>query len=273
MELRSILVNVDLGNPESTSLAYAIDLARQFGAELIGLAADQPAYIYGGVETGSVAVDIYNAEMAALEHALARAQDVFESQVPAIIKHQWHAYTIPRTQAVLDCASLADIIVTPSAVAGAAGDRQKVALGQLVLSAGRPILDVAHSVSKARFDKIVIGWKDTREARRAVVDALPFIHRAKEVVAVTVSEGDHDQERRNLGNLAAWLKARGITARADLLDDTERVGHLLQIAALEEKADLLVMGAYGHTRMREWLFGGMTRNVLESESLNRLLSN
>lgn len=273
MEIRSILVNVDLGNPASPSLRYAIDLARDFDAELIGVGADQPNLAYLGVDGGGAAVDFYNAERAAIEEQLARAEEAFRGTVPGTVKSQWRGYLAQQVQSLLECASAADIIVTPSSTATSFGETQKVGLGELVLGAGRPVLNVASPVGKEGFDKVVIGWKNTREARRAVSDALPFLSRAKEVVALTVSEGAPASERESLDTLAGWLAGHGVKLRTNILTNSEHMDDLLQVTALEEAADLLVIGAYGHTRMREWLFGGVTRSVLGSDTLNRLLSN
>lgn len=273
MDIRSILVNVDVGNPKSTSLGYAIDLAQKFGAELIGVAADQPNPIYMGIDSGGVAIDAYAAERQAIEDKLNDAGNAFAATVPGNIAHTWRAFVTSPTVAILESAHLCDLIVTSSTTTGTSGDKQRVDLGELALGAGRPILDVAASATRASFDRIVIGWKDTREARRAVVDALPFLKLAHDVTALTVSEGDEAREQESLAGLAAWLDVHGIAARTDLLHDQQKLGDLLQVTASELKADLLVTGAYGHTRMREWLFGGVTRDILRTESLNRLLSN
>lgn len=273
MEIRSILVNIDIGKPNSPSLAYAIDLARSFNAELIGFAADQPNLAYLGIDSSGAAIEVYTAERQTVEAQITGAEIAFKAAVPSSIQQRWLAYIAPQTQALLDCAHLADIIVTPSTVTNALGDTQKVALGELALGAGRPILNVGAAATLAACDKVVIGWKNTREARRAVADALPFLQRAKDVLALTVSEGDEVAERKGLADLAAWLAGHGVTARTELLHDTGRLGDLLQVTAADQKADLLVSGAYGHTRMREWLFGGVTRGVLEANGLNRLLSN
>jgi nucleotide-binding universal stress UspA family protein len=151
--------------------------------------------------------------------------------------------------------------------------QQVTDLGALVLSSGRPIIDVALGGTAAKFDKICIGWKDTREARRATADALPLLKLAGEVTALTVTEGDYAAERASLDDLLAWLKSHGVAARADVLNNPEGYVDVLETNALAQNADLLVIGGYGHSRMREWLFGGVTRSVLGANSLNRLISN
>lgn len=81
-----------------------------------------------------------------------------------------------------------------------------------------------------------------------IADALPFLKQAKEVTAITVSEGDAANERTNLDDLISWL-------------------------ATLRQADLVIAGGYGHSRVREWLFGGVTRDLLKAETLTRFFSN
>ena len=273
MEIRSILVNVDIGSPESAALNYAIDLARKTGASLIGLAADQPTVAYAGWGGEAAALDVYSLERAEIETQLAQAESAFQALVPKPIVRQWRGYVTDRTRALTDTARIADLIVTASRTTNVFQQQHVTDLGSLVLSTGRPVIDVASGATSAAFDKIVIGWKDTREARRAVADALPFLKMAREVTALTITEGNSVEERGSLGDLLAWLKVHGITARSDVIGNPGNYADVLESQALSRNADLLVIGGYGHSRMREWLFGGVTRSVLGANSLNRLLSN
>jgi len=106
-----------------------------------------------------------------------------------------------------------------------------------------------------------------------VADAVPFLQRAKQVLAITVGEGDRAAERGSLDDLLAWLARHGVTASADLIENKEGFVDVLESTSRAYQADLVVSGAYGHSRMREWLFGGMTRNLLQANTLNRLFSN
>jgi nucleotide-binding universal stress UspA family protein len=273
MEIRSILVNVDIATPDSPALKYAIGLAEKFDASLIGVAADQPGIAYAGLDGGAVAIDVYALERDEVETQLRRAEDAFQALVPPAIKRQWRGFVAERTSTLIDCARIADIVVTTMTTTSTFHYQQVTDLGALVLSSGRPIIDVASMGAEAKFNKVCIGWKDTREARRAVADALPLLKLAEEVVALTVTEGDYAAERASLDDLLGWLKAHGVAARADVLNNPEHFVDVLETNALSQNADLLVIGGYGHSRMREWLFGGVTRSVLGANSLNRLISN
>lgn len=273
MEIRSILVNVDVTAPDSPALRYAIGLAQKFDGSLIGVAADQPNIAYAGLDGGAAAVDVYALERDEIETQLRRAEEAFQGLVPSTIKRQWRGFVGERTAMLVDCARVADVVVTTSTSTSTFQRQQVTDLGALVLSSGRPVIDVASTGAEARFDRICVGWKDTREARRAVADALPLLKLAGEVVAVTVTEGDYAAERASLDDLLVWLKAHDVTARADVLNNPEHFVDVLETNALSQNADLLVIGGYGHSRMREWLFGGVTRSVLGANSLNRLISN
>lgn len=273
MEIRSILVNVDVDAVQSTALSYAIDLARIFEAELIGIAADEPAMTFGGVDAGPAAVDYYSMQRGEIEKRLEAAGDHFRATVPADIKSQWRAYIAPVVRCLVDNGRLADLIVTSSSTSSSFRVPMRVDLGELVLASGRPIIDVGSKPGPTKLDTVVIAWKDTREARRAVADALPFLTRAKDVMVLTISEGQYELEKSNLDDIIAWLARHGVAAHGEVITNKEGFVDVLESTAIARGADLLVSGGYGHSRMREWLFGGMTRNLLEAHTLHRLFSN
>ena len=147
-------------------------------------------------------------------------------------------------------------------------------LGGAILKMGRPTLVVPEGVGSLAREHVVIGWKDTREARRAVQDALPFLH---EATRVTIFEAcGPDEEKTALGRLddvARYLALHRIKSGPMVMVQKEGSGaaQLLQIAK-DERADLLVTGAYGHTRLGEWIFGGMTRELLATSPICCLMS-
>ena len=120
---------------------------------------------------------------------------------------------------------------------------------------------------------IVIAWKDTREARRAVADALPFLRGADQVLVATVDEGDYTGERARLETIVSWLHLHGLPARGEVLPLGQSLAATIHNAATAIGADLIVAGGYGHSRFREWLLGGMTQELLEQPAVNLFLSN
>ena len=158
----------------------------------------------------------------------------------------------------------ADLILT----CPARGDRHDASralnTGALVMQAGRPVLLVPPSATRLNPARIMIGWKDTRETRRAVMDAVPFLQRATEVwVVEIVAEGNMElQPRRHTDDPIKWLNHHGVSGRAALvpsdgIDDAAK----LHAAAEREACDVIVAGVYGHRRFREWMLGGVTRGI------------
>jgi nucleotide-binding universal stress UspA family protein len=123
-------------------------------------------------------------------------------------------------------------------------------------------------------DHVVIGWKDTREARRAVKDALPFLHQAKRVTVVEVCKKDEmDIARHHVVDVVRYLAQHKIKAesRVEIQAQGSGADQIITLAE-DEGADLMVTGAYGHSRLNEWIFGGMTRDLLTSSPICCLMS-
>src|SRR5262249_41476521 len=120
----------------------------------------------------------------------------------------------------------------------------------------------------------VVAWKDTRESRRAVRDALPFLQEAKEVVLVEVGEHEsQSQAKKNLADVAAYLVRHQVVVAAEVWRRPPGLvaAELLRVVQ-EEKEDLIVAGGYGHSRLGEWIFGGVTRELLAASPVCCLLS-
>ena len=147
--------------------------------------------------------------------------------------------------------------------------------GALALSSGRPVLVIprtgADDLSPAR---IMVAWNGSRESARAVADALPFLQRAEEVEVVTISEQGGTADRgQNLRNLCRRLGLHGVKAEAvDLPPSEIGVSETLLSCAAAQGADLIVLGAYGRSRFRELVLGGVTRHFLAHSAVPLLLS-
>jgi nucleotide-binding universal stress UspA family protein len=137
--------------------------------------------------------------------------------------------------------------------------------GDALMRAGRPILVVPPGVAALEGRRVLVAWKDTREARRAVADALPLLSRAEEVLVVEAAPEveERGQALRRADDVAALLAGHGATARGEALEPGGgAVADDLLRAAGRHGADLVVAGGYGHARLREWAFGGVTRDLL-----------
>jgi nucleotide-binding universal stress UspA family protein len=137
----------------------------------------------------------------------------------------------------------------------------------LLIGSGRPIVIAPDSAPNGAIDTIVVGWKETPAAARAVTAALPLLERAKKVVLVSVTESNTAMPQ-SLKHLAWQLAWHGIAAQTRVIDGkTRQAPALLTQAAAELKGDLLVVGGYGHRPLREFVFGGVTQALIENAKL------
>jgi nucleotide-binding universal stress UspA family protein len=146
--------------------------------------------------------------------------------------------------------------------------------GTAILRMGRPTLVVPEGVSSLRAEHVVVGWKDAREARRALQDAIPLLQRARRVTIVEACGTDEEKTAlQRLDDVARYLTQHRVKSGPKIVLQQEDSGtdQLIQVAQ-EERADLLVSGAYGHSRFGEWMFGGMTRELLATSPICCLMA-
>ena len=270
MEIRSILVNVGLG-PNHAAIDYAVRLAEAHGADLLGMAAAQPSMALAGMDNAQVAVDYYAVQRENIQGLLAQAEERFRSLVPANIPTEWRSYVANTTDTVVDLARRCDLVV--AATGDAAEGVEGLDAGHLILAGGRPVVLAGDGSLTAKRGRAVIAWKDTREARRAVSDALPLLQRSTHVGVVTLSEGDVAWEAASLTDLVEWLGRHDVLAEHRLVDRGADFLDALGLLTHVDAPDLVVAGGYGHSRFREWLLGGVTDDLLSANGVNRLFSN
>lgn len=167
-------------------------------------------------------------------------------------------------------ARVADFTVVPSMGFGDETFWPAVREGALFQS-GRPVLVVPEGSPGNIGETVVLAWKDGVEATRAVVGAAPFLAKAKRIVLVTVQEVD--REDPTFAAMADYLTLAGLTVEtSQLVPESDNAGEVLLQEAARESGPLLVMGAYGHWRWREWAFGGVTQHVLSSTTVPVLMA-
>ena len=165
---------------------------------------------------------------------------------------------------IADQARAADLIITGKDLgANLLDESRRVNVGDLVMRAGRPVLIVPQGVTALNMRHAVIGWKEAREARRAVADALPLLQLAGQATVLAVTTQDAcDRTRGQVQDVAKWLEEHDVRATADVaVTGGVEVGHL-HASLMDRRCDLLVAGAYGHSRLSEWVFGGVTMDML-----------
>jgi nucleotide-binding universal stress UspA family protein len=274
MEIRSILLNLDVFSYSPTVVKCAANLAQRFDADLIGVAAAEPFPPLMGTDGYGTPVRFYIEQREELEKRLHTMEAECRALVPAGVKLDWRTSVEPPNCLLASAACRADLIVTGSLLEGSGGSYyDHVNLGELVLTAGRPILVVGAGTAEIKAETIVIGWKNTREARRAVSDALPFLKSASDVIVATFEEGGREADRSSLRDVLDFLRRHDVKARGDVYPAVGGISAALEEISRMFGADLVVTGGYGHSRLREWLFGGMTKDLLAAPTLNRFMSN
>jgi nucleotide-binding universal stress UspA family protein len=249
-------------------------LATRFKARLIGVAAGMPQTVMaGGASVGGS--QWYDIQRDDIEKRLDALQRDFTTNAGTPEAPGWASYIDTPDNAVLAQAHRADLIVTGPHRDHIGGDPlRSLNPSHVVIAAGRPVLVLASTILELRAAKVVVGWKDTRESRRALSDALPFLKTAGQVMLVAAHEEDIDAERQSLSEVGQWLKAHDIEPVERMEDGSLDAADTLLSVADETGADLIVAGAYGHSRLREWLLGGATRELLlASHRISLLLSN
>jgi nucleotide-binding universal stress UspA family protein len=143
----------------------------------------------------------------------------------------------------------------------------------IILAAGRPVLVVPREIDHLEGPSVLIAWKDTREARRAVQDALPFLQWSKDVAIAAVHSGGSPSADTQLSDVVGYLARHDVSVRKEIVAvSNENEADMLLELMIEEHADVIVAGAYGRTRLGEWIFGGVTRDLLRTSKVCCLFS-
>ena len=205
----SIMVSVDLEPEADNRIKLAADLAGRFSSRLIGVAAqDILPPLYFAYPAEGVASPTELSERRATE-ALAKAEAAFRRSASSAKSVEWRSAVAPPLAHLLEHSRAADLIVVSRwTSSGPNLDPMRVDAGDLVMEAGRPVLVVPPKVDRLPMRRILIGWKDTREARRAVWDSLALLGQAEEVFVVAVDA--HDTGAKDA---CAYLNQHGIAAR------------------------------------------------------------
>ena len=276
MTYRNIVVHIDETAAARTRASIAAGLAVKFGATLTGMFMRSdyvPAFIAGDAFSAVTAVEAYVEQRdRTIAKSSAAARAAFEAETsPHKISTDWVEVNGDDDDNVLAAVRRYDLTVFPH-VATSSLNTYAVSAAHIGMGSGAPVLVLPERGFQIPFGKrVLVAWKETREAARALRDAWPFLMAADEVHFLAVSrnapDGFDDAMRRN-------LEAHGCTnihMHVDRNDDID-VANAIQRHSGRVGADLVVLGLYGHSRMREMLLGGVSRDMLDALHLPLLVS-
>jgi nucleotide-binding universal stress UspA family protein len=275
MGYSSLMVHVDDAESANARIALASDLAELFNAELIGIsgiAPDMP--IIDPYTAGVALVEVWTEEQRIAVETIKRAEGRFRGVAGARrCDLAWRGATFDPAELIALQARAADLIImgreselSPSRAPNP---------GDVLMTAGRPVLvSPPSSTMTPMLAHILVAWKDSRESRRALADALPLLGKAGKITVIGIAEGgDETAYRDSVEDVANFIRLHKAEATALVIPSNgQSAGDLLSAYAKDNSVGLIVLGGYGHARAREWIFGGVTHSLLRTSPICCLFS-
>lgn len=278
MSYRSLLVLLDHSPACATRSRCAMQLAKDLGCHLVGLAptdlVDLPSAPRAAASLNEYAAQVWEA----LREQAGRAADTFREACHSAGVGSFEAIVdeADKSESLLRHARFSDLTVLTQADPDEPNHAVvKDMVESVILYSARPTLVLP---CVGRIDsigrRVLVAWNDSREAARAVSDALPLLRRAERVEVATWNEAADSDEalRPQLDALLHWLARHEVSASARVERSGAPIADALLTRAADADADLIVMGAYGHARWTERVLGGATRGLLASMTAPVLMS-
>lgn len=268
MSIKTVLALADSSITVESTLTSAVAVARRFGAHLEALHVRPDPADFVPVMAGRIPAQMVEQLMANKQAESAenrnKARAAYESIcLSSGLSTGWQEATGWEPETLARAGRFADLL----AVAKRDGEMSET-IEAALFDSGRPILVLTGKAMPSIGDRIVAGWNGSTEAARAVTAAIPFFRLAEQVHLVMIE----DEVREAPNALVPYLARHGVKATVHVVQPGNRsAGNALLDAASRFGADLLVMGAYGRSRVREWIWGGATREVLAGAALPVLM--
>ena len=274
MTYATVMVSLALDESNEARLEAAGQIAERFDSGIVGIAAAQfspPVYFTSGEQ----AQNLIDQGQALIKKRMSELEVQFREATKNRAKYvEWRCAIDFPARYILQEARCADIIVSGGQSNALSDPFALASPKDLVMQAGRPLLIAPDNVSWLDLRSVLMAWKDTPEARRAIAYSLPMLRKAKEVtVAEIVEAGDNRSAAvSRVRDVVAWLSRHGVSASEDVPEDGGDVIVQLDAIAANVGAGVVVAGAYGHSRFRELILGGMTQHLMTQSSRCVLLS-
>jgi nucleotide-binding universal stress UspA family protein len=273
--IKDLLVHLSTGDKKNAAATYALALAETFDAHVAGVAfAYEP--VIGATVMGSVPSNFIDAQRIENTNAANAARATFDEAVRrGQASAESHVFTTSIAGAADQFGRMArrfDLSVVIQADQETVPAEEMIAEAALFQS-GRPVIVVPYiHTGVLKLDSVMVCWDGGRASARAIGDAMPILARAKAVEVVTVlgEEGKHDSIPG--ADMGHHLARRGVKVDVKRIVATGKVQETLLSHAADISADFVVMGGYGHSRLREFILGGVTRGMLASMTVPCLMS-
>lgn len=273
MTYATVMVSLALDQSNEACLEAAGQIAERFEAGIVGIAASQfspPLYF----TSGELAQDLIDEGRASIKKRIAELEAQFHGAMKNRASHvEWRSAIDFPARYILREARCADIIVSGTDRGAFSDPLLQASPKDLVMQAGRPMLIVPDPVTWFDLRSVLVAWKDTTEARRAIADALPMLRKAKSVTVAEIPEQDPAVAAPRVRDVVAWLSRHGVSATA-LVPEPDQRSAIDQLEGIADDvgAGVIVAGAYGHSRFRELILGGMTQHFVTQSARCVLLS-
>jgi nucleotide-binding universal stress UspA family protein len=277
MGLKDILVHVDTSQRSSARVAAAVNLAVAHHAHLIGLYVITQLHIPNYIRA-EIGEDLLRNQEALVRAAAKKAESEFlETTARAGIQAEWRCVEGDPISMICLHGRYVDVVVAAQRdPEGEEGPAESAMPDRVILSVGRPALIIPHVGDYPVIGRrIMVAWDGSRLATRAVNDALPFLVEAKSVIVLAVNPegGEEGHGEIPSADICLHLARHGVKAEAQhVYADDISTGDMILSRAAEQGVDLLVLGAYGHARLRELVMGGVTRYLLRHMTIPCLMS-
>jgi nucleotide-binding universal stress UspA family protein len=270
---RDLLVHVDGSEAGRRRVQVAVDLAARLGARLTGLHVTPPVEVpplYKPSRVAEVASDI--SSILALDARAAAT--VFSEETQRLADASWFEAAGDIAPRINDKARYADLVVLGQYEWQGSPEAHPLPIAHsVVLHCGRPVLVVPAVVRPSALARVAVAWDGSREAVRAVHDALPLLRLSRSIQIVTMIRPSAKDDEVDARSLSAHLANHGIKTGTDVLQIRTAEEHKSLRKQIEHgHYDLLVMGGYSHPMWLEFIFGGATRSILLSSKIPILVS-
>ena len=274
MTYATVMVSLALDESNEARLEAAGQIAERFDSGIVGIAAAQfspPVYFTSGEQ----AQNLIDQGQALIKKRMSELEVQFREATKNRAKYvEWRCAIDFPARYILQEARCADIIVSGGQSNALSDPFALASPKDLVMQAGRPLLIAPDNVSWLDLRSVLMAWKDTPEARRAIAYSLPMLRKAKEVtVAEIVEAGDNRSAAvSRVRDVVTWLSRHGVSASEVVPENGGDVIAQLDAIAANVGAGVVVAGAYCHSRFRELILGGMTQHLMTQSSRCVLLS-